>query len=199
MAEGLEGVLTGPAAMNRDAGPAIRVEDFDTLVCLHQRRIYRILLGHLRDEDAAATLTQECFLRAYRCREEFRGEASVATWLIRIALNLAKDHAKSRRHSFWRRLFGPSDDEWSDVVDTVAARDASAEAQLLAREELGAVMKAVETLSPQQRAVFTLRFVEEMSLEEIAGATQLKVGTVKVHLSRAVGAVRKAVKEGYRR
>lgn len=198
MAEVIESVLVNPPAMNTEVGPAIRVEDFDTLVSLHQRRIYRVLLGQLRDPEAASTLTQECFLRAYRNRDSFRGEASVTTWLIRIALNLAKDHARNRRQSFWKRLFGTSDDDWIEVAATVAAPQASAEKLLLAREEVAQVMRVVETLSPQQRAVFTLRFVEEMSIDEIAEATELKAGTVKAHLSRAVAAVRKMVKEGQR-
>jgi RNA polymerase sigma-70 factor (ECF subfamily) len=54
----------------------------------------------------------------------------------------------------------------------------------------------VEKLSPQQREVFILRFVEEMSLEEIAAATSLKVGTVKTHLFRAVHAMRQRLKGG---
>jgi RNA polymerase sigma-70 factor, ECF subfamily len=198
MAEAIEGVLINPAAVNASGGSAIRPEDFDALVSLHRQRIYRVLLGQLRDPDAAATLTQECFLRAYRNRESFRGEASVVTWLIRIALNLAKDHGRNRRQSFWKRLFGSSDDDWAEVVASVAAPCASAEKMLLAREEVAQVMRAVETLSPQQRAVFTLRFVEEMTIEEIATVTELKSGTVKAHLSRAVAAVRKKVKEGQR-
>jgi RNA polymerase sigma-70 factor (ECF subfamily) len=198
MAEAIEGVLINPAEVNDSVGPTIRPEDFETLVSLHQRRIYRVLLGQLRDPDAAATLTQECFLRAYRNRESFRGEASVTTWLIRIALNLAKDHARSRRQSFWKRLFGGSEDEWEEVAATIPAPDTSAEKLLLAREEVAQVMRAVETLSPQQRAVFTLRFVEEMTIDEIAEATELKSGTVKAHLSRALAAVRKTVKEGQR-
>jgi RNA polymerase sigma-70 factor (ECF subfamily) len=198
MAEAIEGVLINPAAVNVSGGSAIRPEDFDALVSLHRQRIYRVLLGQLRDPDAASTLTQECFLRAYRNRDSFRGEASVVTWLIRIALNLAKDHGRNRRQSFWKRLFGSSDDDWDEVVASVAAPCASAEKMLLAREEVAQVMRAVETLSPQQRAVFTLRFVEEMTLEEIAASTELKLGTVKAHLSRAVAAVRKKVKEGQR-
>jgi RNA polymerase sigma-70 factor, ECF subfamily len=198
MAEGIEGVLANPPAMTTDVGPAIRAEDFDTLVSLHQRRVYRVLLGQLRDPDAAATLTQECFLRAYRNRESFRGEASITTWLIRIALNLAKDHARNRRQSFWKRLFGSSEDEWAEVAASVATPEASAEELLLAREEVAGVMRAVQTLSPQQRAVFTLRFVEEMTIDEIALATELRPGTVKAHLSRAIAALRKILKEGQR-
>lgn len=183
--------------MNVNAGPAIRVDDFDALVSLHQPRIYRILLGQLRDPDAAATLTQDCFLRAYQNRDSFRGDASVSTWLIRIALNLAKDHLKNRRQSFWKRLFSGPEDEWETVTTTVAAPHASAERSLLAKEALDQVMQAVELLTPHQRAVFTMRFVEEMTIEEIAEATERSTGTIKAHLSHAVWAVRKMVKEGH--
>ena len=59
-------------------------EDFDALVLAEQRRIYRVLLAMLRDSDAADSLTQECFLKAYEHRKRFRGECSMRTWLMRI-------------------------------------------------------------------------------------------------------------------
>ncbi len=170
------------------------LEDFDAVVEAHKRRIYRLLLGMVRDPDAAETLTQDCFLRAYRSRASFRGEASVATWLAGIAINLARDHARSRRVAFWKKLFGGNHDAEVEHA-RLADRRASPERELLAREELKAVWRAVETLSHKQRAVFLLRFVEEMSLEEIAQATRSKIGTVKIHLFRAVGAVRRKLKE----
>ena len=80
--------------------------EFDDIVREHQARIYRVLWCELRDDEAAATLTQDCFLKAYRGRAEFRGEASVSTWLVRIAVNLARDYQRNRRQGFWRRLLG---------------------------------------------------------------------------------------------
>ena len=80
-------------------------EEFDALVVNYQRRIYRVLWAVLRDHDAAETLTQECFLRAYKKRHSYRAEAGVYTWLVRIALNLAADYRRNRRAGFWRRLF----------------------------------------------------------------------------------------------
>lgn len=169
----------------------LRAEDFDEIVRQHQGRIFRFLLSLLRDPDAADTLTQECFLRAYRKRASFRGEASVTTWLMRIAINLAADHGKNRRRAFWQRLFGWARDEQPmDHAARVADPQASPERALAAREEVAAVWSAAEELSPQQRAIFVLRFAEEMPLEEIARAMQLEVGTVKSHLHRAVSAVR---------
>lgn len=168
-------------------------EDFDALVLAEQRRIYRVLLAMLRDPDAADSLTQECFLKAYEQRKRFRGECSMRTWLMRIAINLARDHVKSRRWQFWRKLFSqPGDSE--QLLDPVDPYP-SPERSLLARERLAYVSAAVDNLPNQQRAVFVLRFLEEMSIEEIARATSLRPGTVKAHLFRAVSAVRERVKE----
>jgi len=201
----LETTLTslGALAPQLRAGQAARAdqglasEEFDAIVRAHQRRIYRVLLGLVRDPDAAATLTQECFLRAYRHRRSFRGEASVGTWLVRIAVNLAADHGRNRRTAFWRRLFAAAKPEGAAApsADDTADPRASPELQLAVREQLQAVWSAVEGLSAQQRTAFVLRFAEEMTLEEVAQAMSLEVGTVKAHLARALGALRKKFKE----
>jgi RNA polymerase sigma-70 factor (ECF subfamily) len=171
------------------------LDDFTPLFQAHQQRIYRVLLGMVRDSDAAQTLTQECFLKAYQKRASFRGEGSVGVWLIKIAVNLARDHRRSRLRALWHR-WSSSSEEVADLGQRLPDPHASQERVLLGREEVAGVWSAVEKLSPQQRAVFVLRFVEEMSLEEIAEATSLKVGTVKAHLFRAVRAVRQRVKGG---
>lgn len=179
------------------AGIELRgLDDFDAVVEAHKRRIYRLLLGMIGDPDAAETLTQDCFLRAYRARSSFRRESSVATWLVRIAINLAHDHARSRRVAFWKRALGRSDDSES-LREIAADHSASPERDLLAREELRAVWAVVATLSEKQRSVFLLRFVEEMSLQEIAQAMGMKTGTVKTHLFRAVGLVRNRMKRNH--
>ena len=84
-----------------------------------------------------------------------------------------------------------------DSADALEPVDphASPERSLLARERLAHVSAAVNNLPNQQRAVFVLRFLEEMSIEEIAQATSLRSGTVKTHLFRAVNAIRERVKE----
>ena len=182
------------------AGRAVaQFEDFDALVLAEQRRIYRVLLAILRDPDAADSLTQECFLKAYEHRKRFRGECSIRTWLMRIAINLARDHVKNRRWQFWRKLFSEpaGSEERINPVGQLEPVDphASPERSLLARERLAHVSAAVDNLPNQQRAVFVLRFLEEMSIEEIAQATSLRPGTIKTHLFRAVSAVRERVKE----
>ncbi len=164
----------------------IRPEDFDGIVARHQKQIYRILLAMVRDADVADTLTQECFLRAFKGRGRFRGDSSLSTWLVRIAINLAHDHNRSRRWAFWRRMERP---EHVDAIRIVDARR-SPEQSLVNREIVDSVWAAVEKLPARQKTVFLLRFVEEMPLDAIAAATGLKVGTVKSHLFRGIEAVR---------
>ncbi|MBI2837702.1 MAG: sigma-70 family RNA polymerase sigma factor [Acidobacteria bacterium] len=174
----------------------LSAEDFERLVPEHQRRIHRVLMSVTRDTDLAETLTQECFIRAYRCRERYRGEASVETWLLRIAVNLAIDHRKSARHTFWERMR-----VWRRGQEGgVSARDeadpgTSVEETLVTRESAREVWEAAGGLPTRQRIVFSLRFGEEMSLEEIAETAQMEVGTVKAHLYRAIGALRKRLGE----
>ena len=77
-----------------------------------------------------------------------------------------------------------------EVSEWLASGESSAEQQLLAKEQVRHVWRAVKELSERQRTVFLLRYVEEQELSEIAIATGLSEGTVKAHLSRAVGKVR---------
>jgi RNA polymerase sigma-70 factor, ECF subfamily len=146
----------------------------------------------LRDPDLAETVTQDCFLRAYKARQEFRGDCSIATWLTRIATNLIRDSTRSRKFQFWKAA-GSTAAEVGAVADRLRSPGLSPETSLMVREELRGVWDAVENLPGKQRSVFLLRFVEEMELPEIATAMGLHVGTVKSHLHRALAAVRKAM------
>jgi RNA polymerase sigma-70 factor (ECF subfamily) len=183
---------TLPVTMTFSAG--LETDSFDDLVREHQASVYRLLWCELRDSDAAATLTQECFLRVYRSRASFRGECSVRTWLMRVALNLARDHQRSRRQGFWRKLFSASAPDPDAIAGTLAAPLPSPERTLIARQELQRVMQAVSSLPERQRTVFLLRFVEEFSLDEIAIAMSVEIGTVKAHLSRGVATVRQTMR-----
>jgi RNA polymerase sigma-70 factor (ECF subfamily) len=164
--------------------------DFSSVAASYRPQIFRFLLASTRDVDLAETLTQDCLLKAHRNWASFRGESSAMTWLMRIAINLQKDHWRNRRMQFWRRT-------QSNAVDLDTASEwlpsgaSSAEQGVLAKERVQQVWKSVEGLSERQRTVFLLRFVEEQELSEIAGATGLTEGTVKAHLSRALARVRK--------
>jgi RNA polymerase sigma-70 factor (ECF subfamily) len=90
---------------------------------------------------------------------------------------------------FWRHTRTNAVDV-DEAGEWLASGESSAEQQLLAREQVGQVWQAVKGLSERQRTVFLLRYVEEQELSEIARSTGLSEGTVKAHLSRALGKVR---------
>ena len=194
----MESALTTTIEMATRPGRAqgIAAAEFDQIVRSHQQRVFGVLFSLVRDRDLADNLTQDCFLRAYAKRSTFRGEASVETWLIRIAVNLARDHARNRRLAFWRNILprGPGTVEEAPPIEPPDPRP-SPERALLVREQLATVKSILERISPQQRTAFSLRFFEEMTLEEIAGVMGLEIGTVKAHLFRAVNAVRNTRKE----
>lgn len=164
-------------------------DDISTIVEMHQKRIFRFLFSSLRDADVAHTLTQETFLRAWTARQSFRGECSVSTWLTRIALNLLRDHTRTNRFRFWRRVSATSVDA-TDIAPFLPTTDSPLDSRLIASEQMSLIWKTVAELSPRQRTVFLLRFVDEMELPEIADATGIPLSTVKSHLYRALASVR---------
>lgn len=176
-------------AMRMTTAEEIADEEFTAIVTRHRARIFRFLLSSSRDVDLAETLTQECFLKAHRNWASFRGESTAMTWLMRIAINLQKDHWRNRRVQFWKQARTYAVDV-NEAGEWLPSGERSAEQQLLARERVRQVSKVVAELSERQRSIFLLRYVEEMELGEIARATGLSEGTVKAHLSRAVAKVR---------
>jgi RNA polymerase sigma-70 factor, ECF subfamily len=180
---------TAVKPMTARAAEEISAQEFSRIVESHRPQIFRFLLASLRDMDLAETLTQECFLKAHRNWSRFRGDSSPMTWLMRIAINLQKDHWRNRRMQFWRNTRTNAID-LDDASEWLPSGDRTAEQQILAREQVAQVWKVVGNLSERQRTVFLLRYVEERELSEIAQATGLSEGTVKAHLSRALGRVR---------
>jgi RNA polymerase sigma-70 factor (ECF subfamily) len=153
--------------------------------------VFRFALASLRDRDGAENVAQDCFLKLWQARTRFRGECSLQTWVMQIAVNLVRDRVRSRRVQFWKSAL-----EIDAVSQWMPDAHVSPEAQALAKERVQAVWQATAKLSGRQRTVFLLRFVEEMQLLEIAAVTGMKEGTVKLHLFRAIESVRKRLGKG---
>jgi len=180
---------TAVKPITAEAAEEMAARDFASIAESHRPQIFRFLLASLRDVDLAEMLTQECFLKAHRNWKHFRGDSSAMTWLMRIAINLQKDYWRNRRMQFWRHTQAHAV-ELDEAGEWLPNGERNAEQQMLAREQVAQVWKAVKRLSERQRTVFLLRYVEERELSEIAQATGLSEGTVKAHLSRALGRVR---------
>src|SRR3569833_4511688 len=114
-----------------------------------------------RDVDLAETLTQDCLLKAHRIWSTFRGESSVLTWLMRIAINLQKDHWRNRRLQFWRQTKTNAVD-LDEASEWLPNGERTAEQRMLAKEQVARLWRAVEHLSERQRSVFLLRYIEEL-------------------------------------
>jgi RNA polymerase sigma-70 factor (ECF subfamily) len=172
--------------------PVREMQDFDAVVQLYWPRIFRFTMASARDREVAESITQDCFLKAWRGRDSFRGDSSLQTWLMQIAVNLMRDFSRSRRLQFWRRFPVAA---LSAASDWIPDGDLSPEAKVVVKEQVENVWRATAKLSERQRTVFLLRFVEEMALFEIAAVTGMKIGTVKAHLFRAVQSVREQMGE----
>jgi RNA polymerase sigma-70 factor (ECF subfamily) len=166
--------------------------DFEEVVKLCQPKIFRFVLASLRDRDAAETVTQDCFLKAFQARDRFRHDCSLDTWLMRIAINLGRDHTRNRRWQFWRRA-----EQTAQPIDGLSNwlgdGRLSQEAHTSLKQQVAAIWDVAGSLPERQRTVFLLRFVEDMDVLDIAAATGMREGTVKSHLFRALRAVRERI------
>jgi len=165
------------------------LDDIEALDRIYRARLLRFVAYATGDQDLAETIVQDALLKAYNGRESFRGDCSVYTWLAHIATNLMRDHQRTRKFQFWRRLQKTAPD-LSEISGLLPSRESSPESQLLACERARQVSAALETLSTNQRTIFLMRFIDEMDLDEICQATGMHNSTVKTHLHRAVKAVR---------
>lgn len=165
---------------------------FDQLVERYQARAYRLAWSLLRDAEEARDLSQEAFLRVYQSAGRFRGDARFSTWFYRILVNLALDHR--RRQRWWRRVVDDRDDADAGLVERQPAREPDPGDRLSEAQTMTRVWDAVRRLSPQQRAAVVLSVQEQLSTAEIAAVLECSEPTVRVHLHRAVQALRKALK-----
>ncbi len=162
-----------------------------------QKRIYALCARMLQDPDEADSATQDVFLKAYQAlqKESAKELDDPGKWLSRIAVNTCLDRLRSRKWQFWRRRPSPEDEIL--ILNMAPSVRPEAEDRYFAGQIGTRLNAALERLSVRQRAVFTLRHHEEMSLEEIGDLLGLDVGTVKAHMFRAINKLREELKDLY--
>lgn len=151
------------------------------------RRLER-MVGSERAED----LTQEVFAKVAQALPEFRGEASVQTWLFRIATRTGLDHLRSRAHREQCRTASLTEQEAGEgaAVPDGLMETAVAPARLVRTEMSSCVRQYLQRLPADQQAVLTLKDLEGLTNEEIARRLGLTVATVKIRLHRGRKALR---------
>ena len=152
-------------------------EAFHDLVETHHARVYRTAYAVVGDPHAAAEVEQDTFVKAWQGLRSFRGDASLATWLTRLALNAARDHLRRRRtrallHGALQSFRSRREHLFEEVED---------------RDEL---QQSLRRLSPPLRQVIALRYGVELSPREIAEVLGCPEGTVKSRLNAALGRLR---------
>lgn len=159
---------------------------FNELVRGNQQRVYRVVRRIVQDPDDAMDITQDVFVRAYQGLDGFRGGSKIFTWLYRIAVNLSINHVKSGRvRRFFR--FDREDGEYVDHAPGIH--------EGLEREEIRrSVERAIAALPAKQRAVFVLRYYEELPYEDIAGMLGTSVGGLKANYHHAMKKIEEKVR-----
>lgn len=181
------------ASLETDAS----TREFGSWMASEQKRVFLLCRRMLQDIGEADTATQDTFLKAWQAmnRPESKDLDDPGKWLTRIAVNTCLDRLRSRRWQFWRKR--PSGEDEAIILQMATATEPNAEDQVFAEQISRRLDRALEKLSLRQRATFTLRHYEDRSLAEIAEILELDVGTVKVHLFRAVEKLREELHDLY--
>ena len=155
------------------------IEAFNPLVNKYQPRIYACILKRVKDIETAKDLTQETFLKAFVGLPTFRGDSAFSSWLYRIAKNLCIDYYRKQKTENNTTPLQTIDERC--IIDTHPDPSQDMETQ----ERRWVLRAAIRHLPPMRKKVFLLRYVQELSIKDIATCIQRSEGTVKTHLYKA--------------
>lgn len=161
-------------------------EAFRLLVEDSQRRVYSLALRYTRNHEDADEIAQETFLRAHRSLRKFRGDSGFNTWVYRIAVNCCLSHRRKRGRSA-EAVAGEAHEEHPDRKNPSPLRSA------ISSQTRSMINRAMGGLSPQQKMVFMMKFMQQRTIAEIADEIGCAQGTVKKQLFRAVGRMRRTL------
>jgi len=165
------------------------VNAFNQLVLYYQKITYNVVLRMLGDRDAAADVTQDTFMAAFRAMQSFRGGSSFRSWLLRIASNQACDYwRRANRHpqDSLDRMMDEDEPHDPGMLSTLIATEQAANPEefLLNQELQELIQKALQELPLDQRIAVILCDVQGLSYEEIGASTQTTLGTVRSRIAR---------------
>jgi RNA polymerase sigma-70 factor (ECF subfamily) len=166
------------------------------LLMRYQNRLYRYLLRIVHEQAEAEDLFQQTWVRVAEKISQFDLRRNFEPWLFALARNLAIDYLRRVRPS---SLDEPVGEAESGITagERLASNQPPVLDGILERERAGRLASALETLSVPYREVLTLRFEEEMKLEEIAEVLAIPLSTVKTRLRRALERMRQELERGY--
>jgi RNA polymerase sigma-70 factor (ECF subfamily) len=162
----------------------------DELIQRFQHRLLRYLLYLTNDRTLAEDIFQEVWMRVLVRGGQYNGKARFDTWLFTIARNLVIDFRRKRTMASLDELFEGSGEDDRPMAHEFADDSPSPFEHFVCGEDRAKIAEALLTLDPIHREVLTLRFHEELSLEEIAAVTRANLSTVKSRLYRGLASLR---------
>lgn len=179
-------------AKSRDAALLARWREgdalaFEELLRIHRNGVHALARRMLGKEDRAEDATQETLFRAWKAAPRFRGDASFRTWILRIALNVARTMA----------VRFPGEVGWEAVPEPPSGGE-GADADVALAEARTRVRTAVRGLPPRQREAIVLKVYSDLTYEEVAAILGVTVGAAKAHVHQATANLRRRLEEGRR-
>lgn len=172
------------------------LSSFSALVQAYQERAIHTAYAIVGNFEDARDIAQESFVKAYGEIRGFKEQSRFYTWFYRILVNTSKDFLRKKKVrralSSW---FGGHDaEEGADPAENAQAATKSALEELENRELGVQIFEAMERLPFRQRSIFGLRYLEGLSLEEIAASLGISTGAVKANLWQATEKMKKSLK-----
>lgn len=163
---------------------------FDLLVIKYQRRLARLLSQFIRDAAEVDDVTQETFIKAYRALPSFRGDSAFYTWLYRIGINTAKNFLVTQGRRAPTTSIGFDNEDAENFEEGSQLREMNTpESELMSKQIAQTVNQTLQELPEELRMAITLREIEGLSYEEIAGIMNCPIGTVRSRIFRAREAI----------
>jgi RNA polymerase sigma-70 factor, ECF subfamily len=169
-------------------------EAFRAIMRRHNQKLYRLARAIIRNDSEAEDIVQETYVTAFAHLANFRGEASLATWLSRIAINEALGRLRKKKRAAAVMSEAPAGDA-QIIPFPLAGGSDDPERTMAQRQILALVEQATDALPDIYRTVFVARVIEGLSMEETADLLHIKPETVKTRLHRARGLVRQKLDE----
>jgi RNA polymerase sigma-70 factor, ECF subfamily len=159
---------------------------FTELMRRYQQRVYwtaRRIVGRHEDADDIA---QETFIKAYLALGDFRGDSSFFTWLYRIAMNLSLNAVRKQQVLKYLRQ--------SDIINRILPAEGNPDQELEVKETESIFHRAIASLPEKQKAVFVMRYFDDMSYEDISKVLRTSVGGLKANYFHAIRKIRDVMK-----
>lgn len=167
---------------------------FEELVELYKDKIYHLAYRMLHNGHEAEEIVQETFLRVYTNLERYDESQKFSTWIYRIGTNLCIDRLRKRKPSYSLDA-EMNDGEGTDWYSMLPSQEETPDEQLVLSETQTQIRESIDTLPEKYKAVVILRYLQDLSLQEISDVLSMPVTTIKTRLHRGRDFLRKKLEK----